>query len=104
MDLLKSYGEDSRYAGPGIILGVITGLVGRKIAVTFKLNIIARIVVQLLLLFTVTYMVKRLTTDYIDDAPKGTGNFQAFFFGVQVYLFIDIANLFGMRIRDNECR
>lgn len=103
-NILQSYGEDIKYSVPGIIVGVITGLIGRAIAVKFKLNLISRIAFQLFLLFTVSYIVKSMTTDYIEGAPKSTGNFQAFYFGVQVYLFIDIADFFGMRIKDSECR
>lgn len=98
MGILETYMEDAKYALPGIALGVITGLVGRKVAIVFKLDVISRIIFQLILLFTVSYVVKELTTDYIEDAPQSTGNFQTFYFGVQVYLFLDIANLFGMQI------
>ena len=63
-----------------------------------------RIIFQLILLFTVSFIVKNVTTDYIDGAPSSTGNFQTFYFGVQVYLFIDIADLFGMKIKESDCR
>lgn len=99
-----SFWENSKHAIPGIILGVITGLAGRKLAIRFKLDIVSRIVLQLILLFAVSYLVQRFTTNYIDEAPKSTGNFQTFFFGVQVYLFMDIADLFGMRIHNHECQ
>lgn len=102
MSLIKAYIEDAKYVFPGMILGVITGVIGNKIAIKFKLGIISRIVFQLILLSTVSFIVQRLTTNYIEDAPHGTGNFQTFFFGVQIFLFMDIARLFGMHVTSQK--
>lgn len=101
---LDNYLDHARYMSVGIGLGVATGLLGRYLAIQFKMGLVTRIVFQLILLVTVSTILKLATSNFNSDEPHGTGNFHTFYYGVQVFLFLDIATLFGLQIKDKDCR
>jgi len=92
----RSYTSDLRMIITGIALGIPMGLLGHYISNKLRLEIKVRIVFQLILLVTFFHYIRRYFPPLVLNDNEG--NLRQFYYGVQVFLFFDLAKFFNMRI------